>query len=497
MCAHYADVSPRGEIKMAAAKKKKVTTGDAFLDEHIIVASSGPITSVPIFREVPVSEIRTGLNIRSVIDETELDSLLSSIKVNGILEPLLVGASSTQDGYDLISGERRLQCAKTLSMERVPCMVYRDISQSQLYEIMLSENLLRSDLNPMEEAFGLKKMIEVGMSQTELAERIGKTQAFVSYRLQLLEIPEILQRQIITRVITPTHVRELSKFSNAPLANDFYQFYEDYQKKRQSEKEEGPDYTITVNGIEKIIPKFFSHYAESVKRKEVQNYWSFDVGSILSNKDCPQNKKCSKCDHRYDDYCFDVDCVLKTRSQYCVWGDEQRKKADGSEIPVMEFRNGSYYKREFPLKSSDCGSCSDLEERKRSYSDEMYFVCKNPDCYNKKNNELVELLLSQEKEVVININDILMGSKKTDCVPDVISFLFGKHLNEIAGVYKQVYGVKMDTKKDFSHVQKVAFLQLFFLNSMVPSVGETGYLNRNDFVRFSEEVHSLGYNQGD
>jgi len=376
-------------------------------------------------------------------------------------------------------------------------MVYRDISQSQLYEIMLSENLLRADLNPIEEAVGLKKMIDVGMSQTELADRIGKSQGFVSQRLQLLEIPEILQRQIITCVITPTHVRELSKFSNAPLANDFYQFYEDYQKKRQAEKEDGPDFIVTVNGIEKIIPKFFSHYVDIVKRKEIQNYWSFEVDSILSNKDCPQNKKCSKCDHRYDRYCFDVDCVIKTKSQYSAWNDEQRKKKDSSEIPVMEFRNGSYYKREFPLKSSDCGSCPDLEERKRSYNDEMYFVCKNPDCYNKKNNELVELLLSQEKEVRININDILMGSKKTDCVPDVISFLFSKHLNEIAGVYKQVYGVKMDTKKDFSHVQKVAFFQLLFLFGKVPSVGETGYLNRNDFVRFSEEVHSLGYDQGD
>ena len=461
------------------------------------VKSSDLKLPMPIYANIDIDLIHTNFNIRFSIEDSDFTSLYESIKVNGIIEPLIVNKVTGIDDYDLVAGERRLRCACELDMNTVPCIVYSDLTDSQFFEIMLSENLIREDLNPIEEAIGFKKIIEAGMAQTELAEHIGRSQGFISQRLQLLDIPDILQHQIITRVITPGHVRELSKFSNAPLANDFYQFYETYQKKMQADDEKGSDYTVPIKDIDEVINDFFDDYRDKHTELDLSYYFS-GIGNIISDEKCPLNERCSKCDHRFGDICLDVDCVLKTKERYTVWRNEQRAKSisDRSEISVIDFNVNQYYRREHPLTPEDCNSCPNIEERKRSYNDSMYFVCTNPDCFKEKEKILIEHLVSEEKEVRSSINDALINSRKDDAVPDIISFLFDEHLSEISGMHKSVFGVKMNTKAEFTLKQKQDLLQLLFLFSKVPS-DPNRYLSREDYDNFAADVKTLGYSSED
>lgn len=144
---------------------------------------------------------------RSRFDEVRLRELADSIRANGIVQALLVRPKGNR--YEIIAGERRWRAAKLAGLETVPVMI-REVPDAQLLEIALIENIQREDLNPIEEAQALSRLVDtVGVTQEMLAERIGRDRSYVSNYLRLLRLPLDIQDLLQDGKISSGHARAL------------------------------------------------------------------------------------------------------------------------------------------------------------------------------------------------------------------------------------------------------------------------------------------------
>jgi len=144
---------------------------------------------------------------RKYFDEAKLQELTESIKEKGILEPLLVRRIA--EGYELIVGERRWRAAQKAGLKEVPIII-KEVDAREALELSLIENLQREDLNPIEEAEAFKQLIEeFGLSQGDLATRIGKDRTTITNTLRLLKLPSEIKNEILKNRITPGHARAI------------------------------------------------------------------------------------------------------------------------------------------------------------------------------------------------------------------------------------------------------------------------------------------------
>lgn len=158
---------------------------------------------------VPVSEIRVNrYQPRRDFDEEHLAELTASVREYGVLQPLVVRRS--EDGkFELIAGERRLRAARQAGLERVPVVV-RDARDKDAALIALVENLQREDLGFLEEAAGYARLLEeFGLTQEELAARLGKKQSTIANKLRLLKLPASVQRGLVETGASERHARAL------------------------------------------------------------------------------------------------------------------------------------------------------------------------------------------------------------------------------------------------------------------------------------------------
>ncbi len=146
---------------------------------------------------------------RSRFDEVELQELADSIKVHGLIQPLVV-AQAEQDGkFVLIAGERRWLAAQRAGLEQAP-VVIREASDQQRLELALIENVQRADLNALEEAEAFRQLVDdFSLSHEEVAARVGKSRAAVTNTLRLLKLPEIVQKALLEGNISAGHARAL------------------------------------------------------------------------------------------------------------------------------------------------------------------------------------------------------------------------------------------------------------------------------------------------
>lgn len=158
--------------------------------------------------EVPVNEIRMNKNQpRKHFDEKKLEELADSIKQHGILQPVILRKKQT--GYELVAGERRWRAAQKAGVEKVPAII-KELSDMDVMEIALIENLQREDLNPLEEAEAYKKLIEeFGMTQEELSKRVGKSRSQIANTVRLLNLDEEIKKLITEEKLTAGHARAL------------------------------------------------------------------------------------------------------------------------------------------------------------------------------------------------------------------------------------------------------------------------------------------------
>jgi ParB family chromosome partitioning protein len=145
---------------------------------------------------------------RRNFDEAALVELADSIRVNGILQPLLVVEAN--GSYELIAGERRLRAASRAGLAKVPVIVRRDVSDDRMLELALIENVQRADLTPIEQARGYQRLIDDhGYTQDQLAQRIGKSRAAVSNALRLLKLPRDICDLVDQGKLSEGHARAL------------------------------------------------------------------------------------------------------------------------------------------------------------------------------------------------------------------------------------------------------------------------------------------------
>lgn len=149
---------------------------------------------------------------RKHFDESKLQELAESIKEKGVLEPLLV--RRTDQGYELIVGERRWRAAQKAGLKEVPVVV-KEVERREALEISLIENLQREDLNPIEAAEAFKYLSEeFNISQEDLSKRIGKDRTTVANTLRLLKLPPEIRNHLLQNRITSGHARAILSLEN-------------------------------------------------------------------------------------------------------------------------------------------------------------------------------------------------------------------------------------------------------------------------------------------
>ncbi|HEY5676380.1 MAG TPA: ParB/RepB/Spo0J family partition protein [Myxococcales bacterium] len=144
---------------------------------------------------------------RRHFDEAHIEELAESIRTKGVLLPLIVRRSS--QGYVLVAGERRWRAAQKAGLRELPVMV-REVTEKEAFELALIENIQREDLNPVEEAEAYRRLIdEHGLTQEELAARVGKDRSTVANALRLLRLPDAIKQAIVSGELSMGHARAL------------------------------------------------------------------------------------------------------------------------------------------------------------------------------------------------------------------------------------------------------------------------------------------------
>lgn len=191
------------------AKKGGLGTGlDALFQDNSPIESEKSIITLSVNEVEPNRE-----QPRKEFDEKALSELSKSIEKNGVIQPILV-RPVTGGAYQIVAGERRWRAARMAGLTEVP-VVIREMSDEDAAVFALIENLQREDLNPVEEAEGIRSLIEeFGMTQEEAADRVGKSRTAVTNTLRLLKLPQNILSMVAKGKITAGHARALISLSD-------------------------------------------------------------------------------------------------------------------------------------------------------------------------------------------------------------------------------------------------------------------------------------------
>ncbi len=145
---------------------------------------------------------------RQDFDKDEIGNLAQSIKNQGLLQPILLRKKDSS--YEIISGERRFRAMKLLGNDKVPCIVKPHITDHEMIEMALVENIQRENLNDIEQAFAYQRlMMECGLSHEEISKKVGKSRSTVTNFLRLLKLPDEIQQKVRQKELTMGHARAL------------------------------------------------------------------------------------------------------------------------------------------------------------------------------------------------------------------------------------------------------------------------------------------------
>ena len=209
----------------------------------------------PALRELPIDEVKPNPDQpRKTFDEAELEELASSIRDKGILQPIVVRAKD--GGFQIVAGERRYQAARRAGLAEVP-VVIREVSDEEVLQLALIENLQREDLNPIEEAMGYQSLMEQqGVTQAELGRLVSKSRSTVANSMRLLELPEDVLKMVSDGLLTAGHARAILSTKDP----------EDRSALARKVVDEG----LSVRQTEILAPLFFGKNDEETTRSAPQ-----------------------------------------------------------------------------------------------------------------------------------------------------------------------------------------------------------------------------------
>ncbi len=198
-------------VRIKAVKERKVVTPS--IPAQVEDFKENSTTEVKQTDEIPLNLIKPNPDQpRTNFKSEDLEELAQSIEKDGLLQPILVREMG--DGYQIIAGERRWQACKTIGLVKVPVRI-KQADDDRVLELALIENLQRSDLNPIEEAYGYKRMMERGKkTQAEVATIVSKGRSTVANALRLLDLPEDAQQLLFEEKITAGHARAILSINN-------------------------------------------------------------------------------------------------------------------------------------------------------------------------------------------------------------------------------------------------------------------------------------------
>ncbi len=209
---------------------------------------------------------------RKTFDEDELEELADSIKEKGILIPLLVRPQ--EDYYQIIAGERRWRAARKAGLKKVPVIIRDDMTDQEVVEVQLIENIQRADLNAIDEALAYKRLIEeFGMTQDQVADRVSKSRTTITNSLRLLKLDPRVQKMLIEDIISSGHARTL-----IPIEDPEKQY--EYAQKALDEK-------WSVRDAEKEVKKLLSNSPSKKGKTKLSDSLSAvyaDVENELKNR---------------------------------------------------------------------------------------------------------------------------------------------------------------------------------------------------------------------
>lgn len=166
--------------------------------------------------ELPIGKLKpSALNPRKTFDKDSMAELIASVKIHGVVTPILVRPNGKE--FEIAAGERRHRAAKAAKLKTLPAIV-RSMDDKQFIEIVTIENLQREDLHPMEEAYGYSRLLASGYDTQGIADKIGKSQTYVQRRVKLLELSEPARKLFEANTITPAHAVILARLSNEEQA---------------------------------------------------------------------------------------------------------------------------------------------------------------------------------------------------------------------------------------------------------------------------------------
>ena len=190
-------------------------------------------------RLIPISTIVPNPHQpRKEFDPQALEDLSASIKVQGVLQPILVRPlPDGKGGFELVAGERRTRASKMAGLKEIPALV-RTLTDMETLAIALIENLQREDLNAIEEARGFQQLLkDFGLNQEELARQVGKSRSALANSLRLLNLPEVIQADIQSGVLTAGHGRAIMAVDGDSAHGLFERIKEFNLSVRQAEAE--------------------------------------------------------------------------------------------------------------------------------------------------------------------------------------------------------------------------------------------------------------------
>lgn len=197
---------------------------------------NGEVDEQDGLREIPIDLLRKGeYQPRRTFDEAALEELADSIRSQGILQPLVVRKQGGEEGFEIIAGERRWRAAQLAGLDTVPAMV-RDIPDEAAVAVGLIENLQREDLNPLEAANALQRLIfEFGLSHQATADAVGRSRTSITNLLRLLDLNEDVQRLIQEGYLDIGHAKVLAGIQGNVQSNAAAKVVRDGLTVRQTE----------------------------------------------------------------------------------------------------------------------------------------------------------------------------------------------------------------------------------------------------------------------
>lgn len=205
---------------------------------------------------------------RTTWDKQQLEALADSIKSNGLIQPIIV--RSTESGYQLVSGERRLRAARIASLRTIPAVV-REASDNEMLELALVENLHRADLNPIERAKAYRNYLQMfSFTQTEAANRLAEDRSVIANHLRLLELPDDIREMLTDGRLTMGHARALLGLPTDQL--------------RRTVANKAVNAELSVRAVEKLVRAHLAKSGESQTEPREKPAHILDLETTLGSE---------------------------------------------------------------------------------------------------------------------------------------------------------------------------------------------------------------------